>query len=192
MTTRLRNYAEVRAYLEKGHPDWLRALTPRHVDAPADYWPQKVLAVSSVNAAMQNYVRIYEQQTQPNPALAVVQGQAAMLLRHDIPTYYVSKDLLAAALRTELPDDLVFKTIPFPIDALVFTLPKRALRHPGDCPFLVVSRPTKGPAAVAADSWAGFQLGGPRGRCDRNDLHAGGAGQHYLSQNCSADSWRKY
>jgi len=29
MTTRLHDYAEVRAYLEKEHPDWLRALTRR-------------------------------------------------------------------------------------------------------------------------------------------------------------------
>ena len=57
MATRLHNYAEVRAYLEKEHPDWLRALTPRHINAPANYWPQKVWAVSSANAAMQNYVR---------------------------------------------------------------------------------------------------------------------------------------
>jgi hypothetical protein len=47
MSTRLHNYAEVRAYLEKEHPDWIRALTPRHINAPADYWPLKVLAVSS-------------------------------------------------------------------------------------------------------------------------------------------------
>jgi hypothetical protein len=47
MTTRLHNYAEVRAYLEKEHPDWIRALTPRHINAPANYWPQKVSAVSS-------------------------------------------------------------------------------------------------------------------------------------------------
>ena len=83
MTTRLHNYAEVRAYFEKQHPDWLRALTPRHINAPAEYWPQKVFAVSSVNAAMQNYVSIYEHQTRPNPALAVVHGQAALLLCYD-------------------------------------------------------------------------------------------------------------
>ena len=75
MTTCLHNYAEVRAYLEKEHPDWLRALTPRHINAPAEYRPQKVLAVSSVNAAMQNYISIYEHQTRPNPALAAVHGQ---------------------------------------------------------------------------------------------------------------------
>jgi len=76
--TRLHNYQEVRAYLEKAHPDWLGALTPRHINAPADYWPHKVLTVSSANAAMQNYVDIHEHQTRPNPALAAVQGQAAL------------------------------------------------------------------------------------------------------------------
>ena len=80
MTIPLHNYPEVRAYLEKEHPDWLRALTPLHINAPADYWPQKVLAVSSANAAMQSSVSIYEHQTKPNPALPAVQGQAALLL----------------------------------------------------------------------------------------------------------------
>ena len=114
MTTRLHNYAEVRAYLEKEHLDWLRALTPRRINAPAEYSPQKVLAVSSVNAAMQNYVSIREHRTRPNPALAEVHGQAALLLPHEVPTYYVSRELLAAALRTELPDDMTFEAVPFP------------------------------------------------------------------------------
>jgi hypothetical protein len=63
-----------------------------------------------------------------------------------VPTYYVSRELLAAALRTELPDDLVFEAIPFPFNALVFMLPKGTVRHPteGDCPFLVLSRTSKG------------------------------------------------
>ena len=74
MGTRLHNYKEVREYLEKEHPNWLRVLTPRHINAPADYWPQKVLAVSSVNAAMQNYVTIREHQTRSNPALTAVQS----------------------------------------------------------------------------------------------------------------------
>jgi hypothetical protein len=76
-------------------------LTPRHINAPAEYWPQKVLAVSSVNSAMQNYVSIHEHHTRPNPALAAVHGQAALLLRYDVPTYYVSREILAASLGHE-------------------------------------------------------------------------------------------
>jgi hypothetical protein len=40
----------------------------------------------------------------------------------------VSRELLAAALRTELPDDMIFAAIPFPFDALVFMLPKGTVR----------------------------------------------------------------
>jgi hypothetical protein len=47
-----------------------------------------------------------------------------------VPIYYVSRELLAAALRTELPDDMVFDAIPFPFDALVFMLPKGTVSHP--------------------------------------------------------------
>lgn len=46
MTTRLHNYTEVRACLEKEYPDRLRALTP-HINAPANYWAAEVLATSS-------------------------------------------------------------------------------------------------------------------------------------------------
>jgi hypothetical protein len=45
-----------------------------------------VLTVSSVNAAMQNYVSMYEHQTRPNPALEVVHGHAAMLCATEVPT----------------------------------------------------------------------------------------------------------
>ena len=44
MTTRLHNYAEVRAYLEKEHPGWLRALTPRHIKGPTEILAPKSVA----------------------------------------------------------------------------------------------------------------------------------------------------
>jgi hypothetical protein len=41
---------------------------------------------------------------------------------------------------------MTFEAIPFPFDALVFMLPRGRVRHPteGDCPFLVLSRTSKG------------------------------------------------
>ncbi len=62
---------------------------------------------------MPNYVSVFELQTWPNPALAVVRGRAAMLLRYDVPTYYVFREILAAALRTELPDGMVLRLFRF-------------------------------------------------------------------------------
>jgi hypothetical protein len=121
-------------------------MSPRRINAPSDYWPQKVWAVSTINAAMQNAFLVRERQTRPNPALASVVGQAGLLLKYEVPTYYVSRELLAAALRTELPDDMVFDAIPFPFPSMVFMIPRGTLRHPaeGDCPFLAISRVNKG------------------------------------------------
>jgi hypothetical protein len=76
-----------------------------------------VLAVSSANGAMQNYVNIYEHQIRPKPALVTARGQAALLLRYEVPTYYVPRELLTAALLTDLPHDMVFEAIPFQFDA---------------------------------------------------------------------------
>jgi len=94
---------------------------------------------------MQNCVSILEHQKRPNPALASVQGQAALPLRYDVPTYYVSQEPWLPALRTELPDDMVFDAIPFPLDALVFMLPKGTVRHPadGDCEKRPADQPQK-------------------------------------------------
>ena|SRR6516164_4139179 len=78
---------------------------------------------------MQNYVSICEHQTKPNPALAAVHDRATLLLRYDVPTYYISPELIAAAVRTEPPDDMVFEAIPFPFDALVFMSSSAAKSH---------------------------------------------------------------
>ena len=65
-----------------------------------------------------------------------------------MPTYYVSRELLAASFRAELPDNMIFEAIPCPFDALAFMLPKGSVRHPDDddCPFLALSRTSKGEA----------------------------------------------
>lgn len=49
MSIRLHNNPEVRAYLEKEHRDWLRALTPRHINPPPDWrtsWLRDICARS--------------------------------------------------------------------------------------------------------------------------------------------------
>ena len=56
-------------------------------------------------------------------------GQAVLLLPYDVPTYYVSRELLAASLRTELPDDLVFAAIPFPFDGSTDPFPQWLSNH---------------------------------------------------------------
>jgi hypothetical protein len=81
-----------------------------------------------------------------DPTFGVVEGQTGHLLQFDVPTFYVSKELLAVAARTDLPTDIFMNALPFPFPALVFMLPKATIRHPteGECPYIVVSRVQKG------------------------------------------------
>jgi hypothetical protein len=58
MGTRLHNYKEVGEYLKKGHPDWLRVLTPRHTSTRQPTIGRRKSWPSHPHAAMQNYVSI--------------------------------------------------------------------------------------------------------------------------------------
>jgi hypothetical protein len=121
-------------------------------DAAAHQRASRLLAAENADGlicerAMQNYVSIHENQTRPNPALAAVQGQAALLLRYDVPTYYVSQELLAAC-----PADPSFQMTwfswPFRSPSTLWFLCCRsepcAILAEGDCPFLVLSLTSKG------------------------------------------------
>jgi hypothetical protein len=61
-----------------------------------------------------------------------------------VPTFYLSKELLAAAARTDLPTDIFMDALPFPFPASVFMLPKATIRHPteSECPTLARTRRT--------------------------------------------------
>jgi hypothetical protein len=137
----LRNYIEVRDYFDREHRDWLRIMTPRHINAPPDYHPQKIFAVASLNALLQNRDAVFDHQ-RPNAATAMAQVQAAIALRFNNPTFYVSREILNAALRTDLPSDLIFEDIPFPFPAIIFVLPTGSVRHEteGDVPYICISR----------------------------------------------------
>ena len=95
-----KTYAELRDFFEKERPDWLQTLMPRRVNAPSVYWPQKVLAVATVHAAMHNQVAS-DVGRKSDPGFSAVEGQGAHLLNFEVPTYYVSEELIAAAARTE-------------------------------------------------------------------------------------------
>ena len=138
-------YSEIRDFLEARHPEWLRALVPRIIDAPSEYWLQKVLAVAAIEAALCTQLAS-ERGLPADPAFTAVEGQMGHLIEYDVPTFYVSKELLAAASRTELPMDMRLDAIPFPFPAVVFMFPRNTVRHvgAGDCPFITVSQQDKG------------------------------------------------
>ena len=51
-----KTHAEFTGFLDKERPDWIQALIPRRINAPSEYWPQKVFAVAKILAAIRNQV----------------------------------------------------------------------------------------------------------------------------------------
>jgi hypothetical protein len=140
-----KTHAEFTGFLDKERPDWIQALIPRRINAPSEYWPQKVFAVATILAAIRNQVA-HDSGNKLDWIAAAVEGHAAQLLPFEVPTFYVSKELLSAAARTDLPTDIFLDAVPFPFPALLFMFPKETIRHPdhGECPYLAVSRAEKG------------------------------------------------
>ena len=114
-----KTYPELRDFVEKERPDWLQALMPRRINAPSDYWPQKVLALATIQAAISNQL-MKDAGMKLDPTFGVVEGQTGHLLQFDVPTFYVSKELLAVAARTDLPTDIFMDALPFPFPASVY------------------------------------------------------------------------
>jgi hypothetical protein len=141
-------YSTFKSFIEKERPHWLRALLPRNIEVPAQYWPQKVLAVATIHGVIRNQIA-WDLGEQLDRTFGTLEGQMGHLLQFAVPTFFVSKELLEAAARTDLPGDLLLDAIPFPFPALVFMLPKGTIRHrsEGECPYIVVSRTENGQVA---------------------------------------------
>ena len=56
-----KTHAEFTGFLDKERPDWIQALIPRRINAPSEYWPQKVFAVATILAAIRNQARFGKQ-----------------------------------------------------------------------------------------------------------------------------------
>jgi hypothetical protein len=81
--------------------------------------------------------------THANPRdLSAVSYRLASIraMQYQTPTYFVTRDLVAAALRTELPADLGLDQIRWPLSAMLFMLPRTSFRHEseGDAPFVFI------------------------------------------------------
>lgn len=60
----------------------------------------------------------------------VIYLAAAQILKYDIPTFFVQKELAEAALRTSPPDNYKWTEMPMPFEGGVFVLPKGLVHHP--------------------------------------------------------------
>jgi hypothetical protein len=134
---------------------------PRAYQAPHEYPSFKAVAQALCRPAFFKYTS----QSTGNRALfdEVMQDAFAAtgrLLHQAVPTYFVDKSILQAILETDPPEDTALDSLEWPMEALLFVLPKGTLvsLEDGDCPYLVMARHKGGqemslPAAEVGSIW---------------------------------------
>jgi hypothetical protein len=131
----LSSYSEIVAYYERHHPGQLRGFMPEYqIEEPTSYWPVKTFAVGAMLAwdGLKN--------DRENVSMKIYCWASLLALSCQTPTFFVTPQLVGAALRTELPGDLDLSRLGWPFPLLVFMLPRGIVRHPveGDAPFVCI------------------------------------------------------
>jgi hypothetical protein len=134
MSQILKSYSDLVAYYESDYPGRLRGFMPEYlIEEPANYWPVKTFAVGAVMAwdrakyGVDNTLRSYCR-------------LSTLAMGYQTPTFFVTPQLVAAALRTELPADLDLSQLDWPFPVMVFMLPHGSICHPteGEAPFVCI------------------------------------------------------
>src|SRR6516162_5794117 len=120
-------YSEIAAYYQSHDPGRLHGFMPEYpIEEPANYWPAKTFAVG----AMMAWENLKDDEVDNTH---ITYCHASMLaMTYQTPTFFVASPLVAAALRTELPDDLDLSQLNWPFPIMVFMLPKDAVCHPSE------------------------------------------------------------
>lgn len=133
---------------------WKRCL-PRVYDQLGRFHSPKYAAASLVNSVM----AAMRYGIETSPAIRNQYITASLLDRHQVPTFFVTSNLLRAAAQTNLPPDMSWVDIPMPHPALLFVFEQGAVKHPedGEISFVAIARPQ------AKDSIQHSQPGSPLG-----------------------------
>ena len=113
-------------------PEMWRAFYPRKYSCPGGYGSPKmaarVFALHCKPAFMRSVVEGRPVEGGVDAHIFVCGGVLASL---GVPTYWVARDLAAAAAHTSPPESLKLGDIKFPMDGMLFVLPEGTLDPPG-------------------------------------------------------------
>ena len=96
------------------------------IEEPANYFSVKTFAAGAMMA--------WDRKRLPEvtESLKAYCWASWVAMGYQTPTFFVAPELLAAALRTELPVHFRFENLHWPFPSLVLMLPKGSLRHQSD------------------------------------------------------------
>lgn len=113
-----------KALQERFPSTWKRMFT-KSIDSPGKYYSYKAIPVAFTSAIEEAREQSQQPRLDSNGGMI-----AAVLERHDFPTYYVSSPLMEAMKRSQPPKQMKWEEITLPFPALTFMLPRGALSEP--------------------------------------------------------------
>jgi hypothetical protein len=116
----------VAAMMEQDFPATWRRMFTKSIDAPGNFYSSRALAVGMTGA-------IEEARAQKGGALDSNFGTIAGLMEpYNFPIYYVSGPLIEALKHAHPPNNIKWKDITLPFQALCFMLPRGSVIEPAD------------------------------------------------------------
>jgi hypothetical protein len=133
------SYSDLRDYYERYHARVMRGYMPEYrIKEPANFWPVKTFAVGAMMAW--DYIR--DSAPKIEQSAKTYCWLSTLALPYQTPTFFVTPELLAAALRTELPLDLQIDQLNWPFPFMLLMLPHKSIVHPteGEAAFVCLGR----------------------------------------------------
>lgn len=148
---------EATALIESAYPNLFAHCYPRHFTVPGGFYTPKRFGLcafwSMFDASawkkdvFQDRLNIQRLNIQNQSAAKIISA----LVEKTVPTYFVSRAIMEALTKTDLPKDFSLQEMPWPLDAMLFMLPEGALRSPdGDISFIAISKIVAG---VYPNTW---------------------------------------
>lgn len=126
---------------EEMHSQAFRRFYPKVYEGVGDYTSVKRIAAMMFDIAYTSNLMGLNTSVLPT-GYSVSYRPVCDMVEHQMPTFFVTRDLVAAALRTEYKDEVDFVSMHLPFEAGTFVLPRNTLVHPehGDCSFICWGR----------------------------------------------------
>jgi hypothetical protein len=114
-------YPEVLAAIDRDAPNLRPLVCPKDYIAPHGYGD---LTSSMLSAYVAAVAVAGGKPAAMDTTIYAVHITHCMMIRYQMPTYFVSRELCEALLRTEAPEDMLFEEIMMPMPAMRFILPE--------------------------------------------------------------------
>lgn len=118
--------------------EFLRITEPRRYHQPGGYFGLRHYSRKLRTALATGTIAVGKKDKMAPPDLWDY-ATANILLKHNLPIYFVGRTLLTSLMKTEPPDNMLMTQLRFPMRALTFMLPEKFMVAPSGSPLTQIS-----------------------------------------------------